>query len=64
MSLGLVAASWIPLAFATLGAFHFRLRIQAEEKMMSEQFGEEYSVYMKRTGRLFPAWLISGTTAR
>ena len=56
MSLGLVAASWIPLAFATLGAFHFRLRIQAEEKMMLEQFGEEYSVYMKRTGRFFPAW--------
>jgi protein-S-isoprenylcysteine O-methyltransferase Ste14 len=32
MSLGLVAANWIPFAFAALGALNFMLRIQGEEK--------------------------------
>jgi protein-S-isoprenylcysteine O-methyltransferase Ste14 len=54
MSLGLVAANWIPLAFAALAALNFILRIQPEEKMMLQQFGDEYREYMKRTGRLFP----------
>jgi protein-S-isoprenylcysteine O-methyltransferase Ste14 len=55
MSLGLVAANWTPFAFATLAALHFLLKIQGEEKMMLEQFGDEYREYMKRTGRLLPA---------
>jgi protein-S-isoprenylcysteine O-methyltransferase Ste14 len=54
MSLGLVAANWIPLAFAALGALIFILRIQPEEEMMLQQFGDEYREYMKRTGRLLP----------
>jgi protein-S-isoprenylcysteine O-methyltransferase Ste14 len=54
MSLGLVAANWIPFAFATLGALNFMLRIQREEKMMLQQFGDTYQKYMKRTGRLLP----------
>jgi protein-S-isoprenylcysteine O-methyltransferase Ste14 len=54
MSLGLVAATWTPLVFATLGALYFRLRIQGEEKMMLQEFGDEYREYMKRTGRLLP----------
>ena len=29
-------------------------RIPCEEQMMLEQFGEEYSAYMNRTGRIFP----------
>jgi len=28
--------------------------IQGEEKMMLQQFGDEYREYMKRTGRLLP----------
>jgi protein-S-isoprenylcysteine O-methyltransferase Ste14 len=55
ISLGLVAASWIPLAFAALIALNFNLRIRGEEKMMLQQFGDEYREYMKRTGRLLPA---------
>lgn len=55
MSLGLVAANWIPLVFAALAALNFILRIQPEEKMMLQQFGDEYRDYMKRTRRLFPA---------
>jgi protein-S-isoprenylcysteine O-methyltransferase Ste14 len=54
MSLGLVAANWIPLAFAALAAVNFILRIQPEEKMMLQQFGDEYREYMKRTGWLLP----------
>jgi protein-S-isoprenylcysteine O-methyltransferase Ste14 len=54
MSLGLVAGNWIPLVFAALAALNFILRIQPEEKMMLQQFGDEYRAYMKRTGRLLP----------
>ena len=55
MSLGLVAANWTPFVFAALAALHFLLKIQGEEKMMLEQFGDEYREYMKRTRRLLPA---------
>jgi protein-S-isoprenylcysteine O-methyltransferase Ste14 len=54
MALGLVAANWIALIFAGLGALNFLLRIQGEEKMMLQQFGDEYREYMKRTGQLLP----------
>jgi protein-S-isoprenylcysteine O-methyltransferase Ste14 len=54
MSLGLVAGNWIPFVFASLSALNFILRIQPEEKMMLQQFGDEYRAYMKRTGRLLP----------
>ena len=54
MSLGLVAANGTPFLFAALGALHFLLKIQGEEKMMLEQFGDEYREYIKRTGRLLP----------
>jgi protein-S-isoprenylcysteine O-methyltransferase Ste14 len=54
MSLGLVSANWIGFAFAALVTLNFILRIQGEEKMMLQQFGDEYREYMKRTGRLLP----------
>jgi protein-S-isoprenylcysteine O-methyltransferase Ste14 len=54
MSLGIVSANWIPLVFASLVALNFRLRVQGEEKMMLQKFGDEYREYMKRTGRLLP----------
>jgi len=54
MSLGLVAANWIPFVFAALSALNFILRIQPEEEMMLQQFGDEYRAYMKRTRRLLP----------
>jgi protein-S-isoprenylcysteine O-methyltransferase Ste14 len=55
ISLGLVAANWTPFVFAALGALNFMLRIQGEEKMMLQQFGDEYREYMRRTGRFLPA---------
>ena len=54
MSLGLVAANWTPFVFAALGTLNVILRIQGEEKMMLEQFGDDYREYMERTGRLLP----------
>ena len=51
----LVIPNWVAgpsnlVAFAVL----FALRVRAEEKMMVEQFGDEYAAYMARTKRLVP----------
>jgi protein-S-isoprenylcysteine O-methyltransferase Ste14 len=51
----LVIPNWVSgpsnlVAFAVL----FALRIGAEERMMLEQFGDEYTAYMARTKRLVP----------
>jgi len=56
ISLGLVAANRTPFVFATLGTLIILLRTQGEERMMLEQFGDEYRRYMQRTGRLLPVW--------
>jgi len=32
----------------------YLLRIPREERLMSEQFGEEYQSYQNRTGRIIP----------
>ena len=51
----LVIPNWVAglsnlVAFAVL----FALRVGAEEKMMGQQFGNEYAAYMARTKRLIP----------
>ena len=51
----LVIPNWVAgpsnlVAFAVL----FALRVRAEERMMLEQFGDEYIAYMARTKRLVP----------
>jgi protein-S-isoprenylcysteine O-methyltransferase Ste14 len=51
----LVIPNWMAgpsnlIAFALL----FVLRVRAEEKMMAEQFGDEYAAYTARTKRLVP----------
>ncbi len=51
----LVIPNWVAgpsnlVAFAVL----FALRVRAEEKMMAEQFGDEYAAYTARTKRLVP----------
>jgi protein-S-isoprenylcysteine O-methyltransferase Ste14 len=53
-SLGLVTANWTPFLFAALGTLNVILRIEGEEKMILEQFGDDYRQYMERTGRLLP----------
>jgi len=51
----LVIPNWVAgpsnlVAFAVL----FALRVRSEERMMLDQFGDEYSAYMARTKRLVP----------
>jgi protein-S-isoprenylcysteine O-methyltransferase Ste14 len=55
LSQGLILDNWIVLAYGVLawGLLYF-LRVGAEERMMIEEFGNEYKGYMKRTGRLLP----------
>jgi protein-S-isoprenylcysteine O-methyltransferase Ste14 len=50
----LVTANWIFVAFAVLTPMILFLRVPREEKMMLDQFGEEYRKYMERTGRFLP----------
>ncbi len=50
----LVSASLSFLVYYAVSGFLIVVRIPREERMMLEKFGEEYRVYMRRTGRLLP----------
>jgi protein-S-isoprenylcysteine O-methyltransferase Ste14 len=50
----LVSANLLFLVYYVLSVLLIVVRIPKEERMMLEQFGEEYRVYMKQTGRLLP----------
>jgi protein-S-isoprenylcysteine O-methyltransferase Ste14 len=54
LSLALVSANWFFVAFFILSAVGLWYRVPKEEKMMLDQFGDEYQVYMHCTGRFFP----------
>ncbi len=53
----LLLQNWIA-GFAMLVFFLplYLLRVPREEQMMLERFGEEYRLYMNRTGRVIPRW--------
>jgi protein-S-isoprenylcysteine O-methyltransferase Ste14 len=58
IALALLAANWCFVLFAVAMTAGFVVRAPREERMMLETFGEEYRVYMQRTGRFFPKlWL-------
>ncbi len=51
----LMLHNWIAgFAFLAVSVTHYLSRVDAEERMMLEQFGEQYESYMQRTGRLTP----------
>jgi protein-S-isoprenylcysteine O-methyltransferase Ste14 len=52
--LALVTANWVFLAFALLAIVATTVRVPKEEKMMIDEFGEDYEAYMRRSGRFFP----------
>jgi protein-S-isoprenylcysteine O-methyltransferase Ste14 len=52
--IALVTANWFFIVLLVVSIVVLALRIPKEEQMMVEDFGEEYKVYMQRTGRLFP----------
>lgn len=60
LSVGLATASPLIAVMNILLIAVFYRRISKEEKMMIERFGNEYSTYMKRTGRFWPVIKRSG----
>jgi protein-S-isoprenylcysteine O-methyltransferase Ste14 len=54
IGMALVASNWLLLLIWALGIPLTYHRMFNEEKMMIEEFGDEYVEYMKQTGRLFP----------
>ncbi len=54
IGLALVSASWLVVVLVVASILVLYRRIGIEERMMVAQFGEEYRVYMKRTGCLLP----------
>jgi len=51
----LMLPNWLAgFAFLVFSIAQSATRVDAEEQMMVEQFGNEYLDYMKRTGRFFP----------
>jgi len=53
-ALSLLTANWIFVVICVLSIFGLLWRIPKEEQMMLEAFGDEYQVYMQRTGRFLP----------
>jgi protein-S-isoprenylcysteine O-methyltransferase Ste14 len=54
LSLALVSGNWLFVAFFLVCLIGLWYRVPKEERMMLDQFGEEYQVYMQRTGSFFP----------
>ena len=52
---GLLLQNWLAgwSTFVAFAVMYF-VRISEEERMMGDFFGQKYSDYMRRTGRLFP----------
>lgn len=54
LAVALISANLLLIIFAFLIGIPFHWITQNEEHMLTEQFGEEYQEYMKRTGRFLP----------
>jgi protein-S-isoprenylcysteine O-methyltransferase Ste14 len=51
----LMLHNWIAgFSFIVVMVPHYLLRVRDEEKMLIEQFGDQYEAYIKTTGRVFP----------
>lgn len=53
-STGLIAADWVILVVSVLTLIIVLKRIENEERLLIQHFGDEYREYMKRTRRLLP----------
>jgi protein-S-isoprenylcysteine O-methyltransferase Ste14 len=54
LSLALLTANWFFVAFFFIFLVGLLMRVPKEERMLLEQFGNEYETYMLHTGRFFP----------
>ena len=54
LGLPLVFRSWLVVLLVPLLGLFVALRIRQEEKLLAEQFGEEFAAYQRRTWRLVP----------
>ena len=54
ISLAVLTANWFFVFLAVFMIAFLSRRAPIEEKMMIEEFGEEYREYMRSTGRFFP----------
>jgi protein-S-isoprenylcysteine O-methyltransferase Ste14 len=58
IGIGLVCSDWVSLAVMTLGPSAVLIvRMRAEERVLSDELGEDYALYAKRTARLVPGIL-------
>ena len=55
-ALGILTANWLFVAMTVLSIVGTVVRVPKEEQMMIEAFGNEYKMYIQRTGRFFPKW--------
>ncbi|MFX1606340.1 MAG: isoprenylcysteine carboxylmethyltransferase family protein [Promethearchaeota archaeon] len=54
LAVALISANLLLISFAFLIGIPFHWITQKEERMLTEQFGEKYQEYMKRTGKFLP----------
>lgn len=54
ISMALVTSNLLLILFAIFVALPFPWIASREEAMLTDQFGDEYRAYMRRTGRFFP----------
>ena len=54
LAVALISSNSLLLIFAILIAVPFHWISRNEERMLTDEFGEEYQSYMKRTGRFLP----------
>jgi protein-S-isoprenylcysteine O-methyltransferase Ste14 len=54
ISFGMMADNWFIILLGVLAFTVMAIRTPKEEANLIEKFGDEYSEYMKRTGRFFP----------
>jgi len=55
LGFGISLNNWLSLGLVFIPTlFFFILRMNVEEKVLAEQFGKQYSDYLKRTKRLIP----------
>lgn len=52
----LLAENWFIALMAVVGLVFLRIRLEKEEALLIERFGDAYRQYMQRTGRFLPKW--------